>query len=168
MTFADLERLPDSNVRYELRHGALIALPAAKHGQFRIQQNLRRALEKAAGESGDGGTEFGFRPKPEYEYWVADVAFVSRERWRGIPDDGYLQGVPEIVIEVLSPSNTASEMLDQEQVCLENGGREFWVVDPVRAQVKISTADGRTATYKSGQEIPLLFGGTLAVDSIFA
>jgi len=168
MTFAELERIPDSDIRYELRHGELVALPLREHKRYRIQQSLRRALEKPAGDTGEVGTRFGFRPKPEYEYWVADVAFISRERWLGIPRNGNLQGVPEIVIEVLSPSNTASEMLDREQICLENGAREFWAVDPVRSQVKVSTPDCRSATYKSGREIPLLFGGTLAVDSIFA
>jgi Uma2 family endonuclease len=167
MTFAELERLPDSAVRYELRHGEPIALPPPKHKHFRIQQNLLDALRKAAAGSGRNATEFGFRPNPEYEYWIADVAFISRERWLNIPDEGYFQGVPEIVIEVLSPSNTASEMLDREQVCLENGGREFWVVDPVRSQVKVSTADGHSVTYKRGQSIPLLFGGILTVDAIF-
>jgi Uma2 family endonuclease len=168
VTFAELERIPDSDVRYELRHGELVALPLPKHGHYLIQQSLRRALEKAAGDTGAVGTKFGFRPKPEQEYWVTDVVFISRDRWLGIPDEGYLQGVPEIVIEVLSPSNTASEMLDREQICLENGAREFWAVDPVRSQVKVSTPDGHYVTYKSGQEIPLLFGGMLAVDTIFA
>ncbi len=84
-----------------------------------------------------------------------------------IQEDGYMEGAPDVVIEVLSPSNTASEMLDREQICLENGAREFWVVDPVRRQVKVSCADGRAATYKAGQSIPLLFGGMLPVDSTF-
>ncbi len=77
------------------------------------------------------------------------------------------RGAPDLVIEVLSPSNTASEMLDKEQICLDNGAREFWVVDPIRRQVKVSGSDGRAATYKAGQSIPLLFGGTLLVDLIF-
>jgi Uma2 family endonuclease len=168
MTFADLERIPDSEGRFELRHGELVKLAPPKHKHFRIQENLRSALADAAGAAGKAVTELGFRPEPEHEYWLADVAFLTRERWLAIPDEGNLQGVPEIVIEVLSPSNTASEMLDKEQLCLENGALEFWVVDPVRRQVRISTADGRAATYKAGQDIPLLFGGTLAIDSVFA
>lgn len=41
------------------------------------------------------------------------------------PDD-YLRGAPDLIIEVLSPSNTATEICDKEKLCLENGAREFW------------------------------------------
>lgn len=57
-------------------------------------------------------------------------------------------------------SNAWVEILDEEKLCLENGCREFWVVDTKRRQVKVSTPDGLTKTYQGGQEIPLtLFGG---------
>ncbi len=167
MTFADLERMPDSDRRYELRHGELVELAPPKQEHLLIQRTLRRVLEKAAGAAGEVEIEVGFRPTPEHEYWKADVAFIAGERWLAIPWRGNLQGAPDLVIEVLSPSNTASEMLDREQICLENGAREFWVVDPVRRQVKVSGADGHAATYKAGQSIPRLFGGILSVDLIF-
>jgi Uma2 family endonuclease len=105
-----------------------------------------------------------YRPLPEYEGWCADVAFVSKARWDSI--DRWLAGAPELVIDVLSPSNTAAELLEKEQICLENGAREFWIVDPKRRTVRVSTAGGHV-TYKSGQSIPLFFGGSLAVDDIF-
>lgn len=168
MTFADFERIPDDpQFRYELHHGELIKVPPPKHLHSRIQLRLRSLLEAAVRDAGIVTTELGFRPLPEHEYRIADVVFVSRERWDKVPDDGYLEGAPEIVIEVLSPSNSAAEMLDKEQLCLENGSVEFWVVDPRGRQVKVSTTDNRTITYKSGQHIPLLFGGHLQVDEIF-
>ena len=57
----------------------------------------------------------------------------------------------------------------KEKLCLENGAKEFWVVDSDRRPVRVSTADDFTLTYSSGQEIPLpLFGmAKLAVDEIF-
>jgi Uma2 family endonuclease len=128
---------------------------------------VRDLLNAAAGDKGVVDLEIGFRGRPEHEYRVADVAFVSQERWEHISPDGNLAGAPEIVIEVLSPSNSAAEMLDKEQLCLENGSVEFWVVDPRGHQVKVSTTDDRTITYKSGHHIPLLFGGHIAVDEIF-
>jgi len=70
------------------------------------------------------------------------------------PEDN-LHGAPEWVIEVLSPSNTAAEIFDKEKLCLENGCQEFWVVDSVRRQVRVSTPGGITKTYREGQEIPL-------------
>ena len=61
------------------------------------------------------------------------------------------------------------EILEKERLCLENGSLEFWVVDPKLLLVRVSTPDGITRTYLSGQEIPLpLFGNqTLPVTSIF-
>lgn len=167
VTFAELEQMPDApGGRYELHHGELIKVPPPKLPHFRIQRRLRRLLEAAAPEGSVVDTEFGFRALPEYEYGVADVVFVSGERWDPHASE-YFDGAPDIVIEVLSRSNTAGEMLDKEQLCLENGGKEFWVVDPKRQQVKVSTSGGRTMIYKTGQQIPLLFGGSIAVSEIF-
>jgi Uma2 family endonuclease len=123
MTFAEFEQLPDYHGwRQELYHGEPFNVPPPKHGHYLIQRRLRSGLESAAGDAGEVSTEMGYRPLPEHEYWIADVAFVSRERWDRIPRKGYLQGVPELVIEVLSPSNTVAEIRDKKKVCLENGG----------------------------------------------
>lgn len=88
---------------------------------------------------------------------------------RKLDPEGDISGAPDLVMEVLSPSNTAAEINEKEQLCLENESREFWVVDAALRQVKISTPDGHAVTYKAGQEIPLrLFGGgVLRVDEIF-
>jgi len=84
--------------------------------------------------------------------------------WR----ESYFVGAPELVIEVLSPSNTAAEMLDRRIPCLENGAREFWLVNAGHRQVEVSTPDGHTITYKYGQEIPLFFGGQIPFDATFS
>jgi Uma2 family endonuclease len=167
MTFAEFEQLPNTRegFPFELRHGELVKLVFPKMKHSRAQWQLRRLLERAAGQAGIVEKEVGFRPVPEHEYRIADVAFISKGRWDTAED--YLFGAPEIVIEVLSPSNTATEMLDKEKLCLENGCQEFWIVDPTLQLVKVSTPDGRAITYSAGQEIPLFFGGRLAVDSIF-
>ena len=167
MTVAEFDQLPESpSCSHELRHGELfqVTRPVLKH--VFVQKRLMALLDSAEG-SGSALMEVGFRPLPEHELRVADVAYASGQRWSEQYPAGHFRGVPEMVIEVLSPSNTAAEMLDKEQICLENGGREFWVVDIDCRQVKVSTPDGRTVAYKSGQEIPLQFGGRLVVDEIF-
>jgi Uma2 family endonuclease len=86
------------------------------------------------------------------------VAYVSAERFRDADPDDNIRGAPELVVEVLSPSNTAAEICDRERICLANGSREFWLVDLVRAQVKVTTPDGRTVTWQATDEIPVPFG----------
>lgn len=171
MTFAEFAQLPEpKGGHYELRHGELITVAPPKHKHYLVQRRLRRLLESAAGDAGEVDTEMAFRALPEYEYRVADVAFVTNARWVQIPPEGNLHGVPELVIEALSPSHTVAEIIDKKTVCLENGAREVWVVDIEHRQVEVSTPDGRGKTYKAGQHIPLFFAGDaqLAVDAIFA
>lgn len=170
ITFAEFEQLPEPKGAYhELRHGGVVEVPFAKHGHAMDQRQLRRLLDRAAGEAGIVEIEVAYRPTPEYEGWRADVAYVSSERWYGTPRDGYLQGAPQLVIEVLSLSNTIQEIREKRRLCLANGSREFWVVDSDSREVEVWTPGGGAITYRSGQEIPLFFapGVTLCVDEIF-
>ena len=169
MTFAEFEKLPDNGRRYELRQGELVEMPPPKHGHKLIEMKLLRLLEAPAGSAGVISIEVGFRIVEEETYYVADVIYVDRERWNQIPADGYMIDAPELVVEVVSPSNTAREMRDKRRSCLMHGAREFWIVDPKTKEVEVCTPDGRSMTYKPGQALPLFFapGSTLAIDSIF-
>lgn len=170
MTWDEFEQLPESDcMRQELHHGELFEMPPPRKVHKNVQMRLRKALEKAVGEFWIVCEEIGFRPWRGPEYWIADVAFTTGERWNAIPDDGIMEFVPELVVEILSPSNRPGKMRDRKKVCLENGGREFWIVDPKTRQVEVSTLDGHSITYKSGQQIPLFFAAesTIAVDAIF-
>ena len=171
MSFEEFEQLPETprGLRYELRHGEPVQMPPPNRAHYLVQRRLRQYLEKAAGSVGEVDIEMPFRPLPEFEYWQADVAFVSRGRWEQTPRERHLDGAPDLVVEVLSPCNTAAEILARRNICLENGSREFWLVDIEHRQVEVSTPDGRSLTYKPGQSIPLFFTpeAALAVDSIF-
>ena len=113
--------------------------------------------------------EFPFRPAPEYEVWIADVAVFSLALWEQTADDDYFRGVPAIVIEVLSSSNSASEMLEREEICLRHGGLEFWLVDPHRETVKVIRADGYSSVHDAAGVIQSeALGGSIAVRDIFA
>jgi Uma2 family endonuclease len=169
MTVAEFEQLPEAEgCRSELQHGELVTLVPPKLRHSVVQQKIRDLFQDAAADAGSAFIELGFRPVPEYEFRYADVAWASKQRWQEQDLNSYFRGSPELVVEVLSPSNTVAEMIDKERLCLENGAREFWVVDIDHRLVRVSTPDGHTVTYKIGQKIPLLFGGKLAVDAIFS
>jgi Uma2 family endonuclease len=160
MTVEEFREMPEDSgpVYHELRHGEVVAVTRPKHQHFQIQRRLRELLTPFAEPGSCVDTEIAYRPLPENELWVADVAYVTAERYREIRPKDNLYGAPELVIEVLSPSNTVSELYEKERICLANGAREFWVVDPDLGQIKVTTPDGRTVTFQSNAEIPVPFG----------
>ena len=172
MSVEEFRKLPEDSgpVYHELRHGESVAVTRPKLKHMLIQGRLRDLLKDLAEPQSLIEIEVAFRAVPEYELRVADVAYLAASRFAAADPDDNLHGAPDLVIEVLSPSNTAGEIYDKEKLCLENGAQESWVVDLDRRQVKVSTPDNKTLTYRPGQEIPLpLFGeAKLAVDAIFA
>lgn len=62
---------------------------------------------------------------------VADVAWLSRERLRQAPRRAALTVAPEICVEVVSPSNTAVELLAKRDLYFAAGALEFWICDEV-------------------------------------
>jgi Uma2 family endonuclease len=153
---------------YELYHGELVPVGYSDLPHARAQWQLRRLLESATGDAGIVEKHVPYRPLPEHEFWQADVAFVSMTRWNAT--DRHFMGVPELVAEVLSPSNKAREIFDKREICLQNGAREFWIVNLDHRQIDVSTPDGRTVTYKPGQQIPLFFapGASISLDAVFS
>jgi Uma2 family endonuclease len=170
ITVAEFEKLPEQhNIRQELRHGEVVTMPPPGMLHFWTARRIRRVLERVLGESWVVDRELPFRPLPEYEVWIADVAVIGPDKTRAA-QSSWLTGVPEIVVEVLSPSNTAVEMDERRALCLENGCRQFWVVNTERKIVSVSTPDGKTITYRIGDGIDLaeFGGGKLSLADVFA
>lgn len=169
MTFEEFEKLPDEVCRRsELRHGELVEMPFPVKDHVLLQQHLVMILARRVGPGYIVGMEVPFRPRSEYEYYKADVACASATRWRESGRKAF-DGSPELVIEILSRSNTVAEMNDRRRLFFETGCSQFWTVDYKLRLIDVSTPDDITTTYHSGQSIPLpLVGGELKVDEIFA
>jgi Uma2 family endonuclease len=170
LTVDEFRELPEDSgaVYHELRHGEVVAVVRPKLKHSLIQRKLCKLLEPLAESGSYVDKEVAYRPLPEHELWVADVAYVSAERFRAANPDDNIHGAPELVVEVLSPSNTVIGLYEKEQICLANGSLEFWVIDPDRRQIKVATPDGTTVTYRADAEVPVHFGdrGKLKVADI--
>ncbi len=110
MTVEQFYALPArSDVITELHWGQVVTVTRPKMKHAKLQSRLVRLLRPKAEHLGVVESEVAFRALPEYDLRGADVAFVMRERWESTDDDDNLRGSPDIVIEVLSPSNTKRE-----------------------------------------------------------
>jgi len=65
-----------------------------------------------------------------------DLVFVAREHL-DIVKEKYVEGAPDLVIEVLSPSNWLDDRRIKYEVYAEAGVREYWIVDPDRRTIEV-------------------------------
>jgi Uma2 family endonuclease len=170
ITVEEYERIPDPpGGRYELHHGQAVFVTFPVHRHKQLQRRLRKLLEAMPGnEDYVVDTEFPYRPLPENEVWGADVACVSGARYDAI--DKWLEGSPELVIEVKSSSNTKAEMHDKAMTTLAGtGGVEFWIVDVETRTVMVHGKTIGMHVYAADGAVPLpMFGGTILLSDLFA
>lgn len=113
LTVADYKQIPDKpGGRWELHHGEAVFVTFAKHPHKLLQRRLRKPGERIVDPLGYvTDVEYAYKPFPEHEVWAADVAVISARREETISD--WLNGSPELVIEVRSRSNTKPELHDK-------------------------------------------------------
>ncbi|HZV36023.1 MAG TPA: Uma2 family endonuclease [Verrucomicrobiae bacterium] len=144
MTWAEAcndKRLQNLPYKIEInRQGKIIMSPTRnKHGfyQSKIDALLHQLLPH-----GHGIIECAI-DTPEGTY-VADVTWVSPERFKIIEDEISSSIAPEICVEVWSASNTPEEIAMKRRLYLEKGAVEFWYCD----------AEGRITHFDKSGELP--------------
>ncbi|MCU0389629.1 MAG: Uma2 family endonuclease [Thermoflexibacter sp.] len=101
-----------------------------------------------------------------------DILFVSEEN-KQIIGKKRIEGVPDIVVEVISPANYKKKREDKTKVYEKFGVKEYWEVKPNKKQVKIETLEnGKFEAFSEAKKegnvfSKLLNGFKLAVESIF-
>jgi Uma2 family endonuclease len=152
MTADDLLRLPDDGYRYELVRGELLKMTPAspKHGRIVVKLTLRLGNYVEQHNLGTiYAAESGFKLEQDPDTVRApDISFVARQR---IPPEGEPDGfwaiAPDLVAEVISPSDSAEEMQARVFDFLDAGTRLVWVVHPKTQTVTV---------YRSRHDIHIL------------
>ena len=151
LTAEDLLRLYSKGVRGELIRGELCeTMPCGgKHGEVVLKTGfflggfiIPRRLGRLAGS--DSGVLLERDPDTVRE---PDIAYISAER---LPLDvevtGYYEVVPDLVVEVVSPGDSAREVMDKALMWLSYGTRLVWAVNPGSRTVDVYRPGERTAT----------------------
>ena len=138
-TVEDLRRVPKDGRTYELVDGAIIVTPAGmRHSD--VCARITVALGNFVLPRGIGVvyTEGVGIQLPSGNVRSPDVSFVRNEKLPGgrSPID-YGALVPDLVVEVLSPADSAHEMTKKLAEYLGCGVPLVWVVDPERRTVTV-------------------------------
>jgi len=99
-----------------------------------------------------------------------DITVICDEKKRGYEG---CRGAPDLVIEILSPSNTTIEMERKLKLYQDAGIREYWIVDSENNILKVHCfrdSDTLTNTYKSADTVPVAIfpGFSIALEQVFA
>jgi Uma2 family endonuclease len=125
-TAKELLRMPDDGFRYELVRGELRKMSPAGHRHGRIAGNITSSLglhvvANKLGRVYVADTGFLISSDPD-TVRAPDVAFVSQKRLDEVGDvEGYWPGAPDLVVEVISPGDTYTEVEEKVLEWLEAG-----------------------------------------------
>jgi Uma2 family endonuclease len=136
-THADYARLPEG-APYELIGGDLVMAPAPTPDHQRIIGRLFRLFsgfveEQALGEVFVSPIDVHLS---EHDTPQPDLVFVATERAE-IVGAQHIEGAPDLVAEVLSPSTGYYDLRGKKRLYEHAGVKEYWIVDPVEGSVEV-------------------------------
>ena len=135
-------RLSLEGKRAELVRGDLIVMTPAggRHGQVAHKVALvigNHVLDRNLGRVFAAETGFLLQRGPD-TVRAPDVAFVAADRLgRGDIPTGFLEMAPDLAVEVVSPSDSATAVQAKVDDWLRAGTRLVWVIDPEARSVTV-------------------------------
>jgi len=175
-TYADWETLPDDGNRYEVIDGVLYMSTAPSSFQQWIIIHLYGFLGFPAEQQGLAYSYVapiavlmpGCEPvQPDFVLVLAERASIMR--------DGRIRGVPDLIVEVLSPGNPAYDKQVKLEAYAKAGVPEYAIVDPAEKTLSLRRLEkpgqyaeprvfkeGDTVTFVCLPTIPLEVGKLFA------
>ena len=174
MTYAQYCLLPEDGKQYEVIDGELFMTPAPrpKHQEIvvRLTEELSRFVrEKSLGKVFVAPTDVLLE---QHTILQPDVLFIHKERLEIVKEQA-IEGAPDLVVEVLSPSTFYKDLRKKMTAYSQFGVQEYWIVDPETETIEVyARRDDKlqlAQKFSSGEAVEsvLLPGLQLAVRDIF-
>lgn len=177
MTADELYRYDLPNKRTELVRGRLVVREptGGPHASLLFELSViigthLRATDPSVGRVLVGDPGFWIERFPD-TVRAPDLAFIRRERLPGgrVPD-GFFEGVPDLAVEIRSPSDRAGDLHDKLAQWLNAGVTLIWVIDPKRRSAMQVDSSGTITLLRAGDTLdgsPVLPGLRVALTALF-
>ncbi len=137
-TYKDYASLPEG-APYQLIGGQLIMTPSpipyhqkvSKKLEFMLYEYVE--LKNHLGEIFDSPIDVYLEEKETYQ---PDIIFISKERLEIIKEQK-IEGAPDLVIEILSPSTAYYDLRHKKEIYAKHGVKEYWIVDPIEKNIEV-------------------------------
>jgi Uma2 family endonuclease len=138
-----LDARPASDINhYELINGRIVMTPPAGWPHGGVEAVIVSSLTRHV-QNGKLGVVLGSSAGydlPSGDTLEPGVSFISAKRFSAGPKPvtgRFLRIVPNLVVEILSPSTAHKDRIEKKNVYERNGVDEYWIVDPARKQVTV-------------------------------
>ena len=112
--------------------------PGYRHGRLAILIGHLLLVYAEERDLGEVTTETGYHPPDDrHTLLQPDVAFICKEKAPPATHEKFASVMPDLAVEISSPSNTLSELRRKAKVYLANGTELVWLVLPARAGVEV-------------------------------
>ncbi len=161
LTLEEFAQLSRDGARHEVNAGELIIMPPSKFLHSRVVRKIFKAIETAleAMKFGEVLAEAGYVLSCDpLTIRQPDISVISSERIRTTRDDGYVEGAPELAVEVVSPSDSVQDLEVKVDQYLVSGAKQVWIVSPNTKRVYVFSPSSQPRIY---DETQTLDGGDL-------
>jgi Uma2 family endonuclease len=134
--YRDYVLFPDDRKRHEIIDGEHFMSPSPRTRHQQVSMNLALIIanflkKEKIGKIGKIGQIF-YAPcdviLSDCNIVVPDLVYISREN-KGIITKANIQGSPDLIVEILSPSNKSYDRLLKKGLYEAFGVKEYWIVD---------------------------------------
>ena len=172
-TYEDYLNAPEDK-RYELLDGELVPIPTPGERHQSISILLGSKLVQFAYENSLGRVYHAPFDVvlSDVDVVQPDLLFVSNERSH-IITPANIQGAPDLVVEILSPSTAERDRTFKRTLYANHGVNEYWMVDPTAKDITVLLLGERgyevVDSYGEGATLtsPTLQGFTLNIGDLF-
>jgi Uma2 family endonuclease len=140
-TLDDYLLLGEMNAPCQLINGELIISPSPAPLHQIVSSNINDILKGYA--KGKGGIVF-YAPMDLYidkkNVFQPDLIYITKEKKQIITNRG-IEGIPDLVVEIISPSNVFIDRNLKKKTYQKIGVGEYWIIDPANRTLEIYKKD---------------------------
>jgi Uma2 family endonuclease len=148
-TVEDFLLLAEIKTPCQLINGELVMSPAPSPNHQRVSKKLFKIIDKAT----QGMGELFYAPIDLYidnkNVFQPDLIYLSEENKKYLTDRG-IEGPVDLVVEIISPSNSYTDRNQKKNSYLKFGINEYWIVDPANKTIEVYTP-------ATGGDVPVLY-----------
>ena len=142
LTYEDFAQLPDDGKRHEIIAGEYVVLPAPSLWRQKLVTRLVLLIHayltqhKLCDDLYTGPVDVKFAEDTVVE---PDLVYVGPSRRSILADRRFIAGAPDLIVEILSPSNRDYDEQVKFGLYAANRVAEYWIADPEQRTLRIFT-----------------------------